>query len=224
MRHRSAAFLAVLASLTLGAPGPAHAAASVAVVWTSTTGAGTPGSSSIDAAPGDQLVAEIRITADAAGVSVYGVSLEFDTDLENELDLVNATELLPAGMSQLTSGVGSTQESTAGQEGNALLFEAIKAGAPGPTSTTVVAGQLTFDVTANVASDGDDVFSGKFGIQDGALDNAYTPFVPVFANASVNLLGAPVPSMSRPGMVVTALLLLLGALWTLGRRRLAAIA
>jgi MYXO-CTERM domain-containing protein len=188
-------------------------------VWTSTTGAGTPGSSQIVAAPGDQLVGEIRVTPDAGGVGGYAVSLEFDTDLENELDLVSASETLPAGMDgNLSTGVVSpTQESTAGQVGRILSFEAVSLTA-GPTSGTFVAGVVTFDVTANVANDGADVLTGGFNVDfDAVGDNANALVTPIYRSASVNA-SQPVPGLAPPILVALTLLLSLGALWALRRR------
>jgi hypothetical protein len=98
MRLRSAILFATLLSVIPGVAQEAQAAIKVDVVWISTTGAGTPGGPSIDAAPGDQLVAEIRITPDGGGLAAYAISLEFDTDLGDELDLVSATEFLPGTM------------------------------------------------------------------------------------------------------------------------------
>jgi len=222
MRLRSAAWFAVLLGLAASLSGDAQAATTVAFVWTSTTGAGTPGTSSIDAAPGDQLVGEVRITADAGGLVGYSVSLEFDTDLGNELDLVSATEPLPSGMNaHASSGVGSTQESSAGQMGNVLSFDSLVLGSAGPTSGTLVAGVVTFDVTANVASDGADVFTGTFHVQrDGVGNNAYALVTPVFLNAAVNQLGGapPVSGLLTPMLVVVSLVMSLGGLWTLRRR------
>ena len=46
----------------------------------------------------------------------------------------------------------------------------------GPVSTTFAIGTITFDVTANVASDGPDVFSGFFNVgADGVVDNSSNP-------------------------------------------------
>ena len=72
------------------------------------TGAGTIGTSVIDAAPGDLLTGTLYLTADPLGISSYSVSLEFDTDLVNELHLLSASEFLPAGFSfNITSGASA---------------------------------------------------------------------------------------------------------------------
>ena len=210
MRIRSATLFAVLLALTPGVVREAQAAIAVELVWTSTTGAGTTGGSSIDAAPGDQLVAEIRITPDSGGVAAYAVSLEFDTDLGDELNLVSFTEFLPAGMQASFSpgAVESAQESTGAQKGNVLTYESVTLSIAGPTSGTFVAGQVTFDVTANVTSDGNDVFVGPFNANaDGVGNNANVIVSPVFSGAAVNQVAA-VPTLSAWGMISMTLLLL----------------
>jgi hypothetical protein len=68
---------------------------------------------------------------------------------------------------------------------NVGLFEASSFGG-GPTSGTFVAGEVTFDVTANMRNDGADVFTGIFDPQDAVDNNAYALITPVFFNASVN--------------------------------------
>jgi hypothetical protein len=79
---------------------------------------------------------------------------------------------------------------------------------PGPIGGTVVAGQVTFDVTPNVMTDGDDVFAGPFNLNaDGVGNNSNTIVSPVFSGASVNH-GAAIPTLSEWGVIVMALLLL----------------
>ena len=210
MRLRSATLFAALLGLIAGGAQEAPAATAVGVVWTSTTGAGTPGGSSIDAAPGDQLVAQIRITPDGGGLAAYAVSLEFDTDLGDELDLVSVTEFLPGSMEfAITPGVDSTQESTGAQKGYVYTYEAVTLTIPGPSGGTVVAGEVTFNVTPNVMSDGVDVLAGTFNINaDGVGNNSNAIVSPVFSGAAVNSGAAAIPTLSEWGVIVMALLLL----------------
>ncbi|HET6416477.1 MAG TPA: hypothetical protein VFG22_09290 [Polyangiales bacterium] len=185
----------------------ARAANSVEIVWISSTGSGTPGSSTIDAVAGDRLVAQVRITPDAGGVSGYATTLSFDADLADELDLVSATEMLPPPMAlQLSPGVVRAMiESNGAQAGSVGEFEALNLSG-GPTTGTMVAGELMFDVTANVATDGDDVTPG-FSVIDGMGSNSYLGVTPVFVGAAVNLGATVVPSLSTSAMIVLALLL-----------------
>ena len=171
-------------------------AASIDLIWTGTTGAGVTGGSSIDAANGDTLTGQIVVTADGAGISSIGMSLLFDTALDDELDLISATEsctLVPAncgGLFPLTPGVESTQESTLLQQGNILTYDSVTLG-DGPVNSSFVLGTFEF-LVANVASDGDDIFSGEFNIGiDGIFDNAGGVVTPTWGNAEVNLVPEP---------------------------------
>jgi hypothetical protein len=192
------------------APAAALATPIVSIVWTATTGSGATGSNVIEARPGDLLTAQVRLSPDSTGVSSYGISLRFDTDLADELDLLGAVEFLPPGFSfVLSTGVASTQESELFREGHVFTCEAVAAG-NGPTGGTFSICQLDFRVTANVVTDGADLFTGLFnsGV-DGIFDNAGNPLSPDFATASV--------VVPEPG---TAALLLLGlAALRPGRRR-----
>lgn len=216
-------FIAILATALLvlasGASQEAGAVVNVDVIWKSTTGSGTAGGTSISALPGDQLVAEIRVTPDAGGVAGQASSVEFDADLGNELDLVSVVELLPPGMEfNLNSGVESSQESSGAQAGNVLTFESVALTHSGPTAGSYVAAEVTFDVTANVSSDGADVFVGEFNDIDGLFDNSNTDITPSYGSATVDLASSGVPALSGPGLVVASLLLLLGAYTVFGRR------
>ena len=196
MHRCTFAWTLLLAAAAL--PRAAHAIPIVEIVFLES---GTP---VIAASPGDSVTAEIRITSDEAGVSSYGVSLEFDSDL----DLVLATELLPAGFAfNLSNGVQDTLESQVAQDGHVFTFEAATFG-NGPVSTTFAVGTIQFTVK-DPQSDGVDLRSGLFnaGI-DGFFDNAGESLAGVeFGTASV----VPVP---EPG----ALWLLVAAVALAGRR------
>jgi hypothetical protein len=166
---RWAAFLAWL----ILSVSPAGAAPTLSLVFVSTTGGGSPGAQTIAAAPGDLLTLELRLGADEAGVSSYGISLEFGADLGDELDLVAVVEDLPAGFDvNLTPGVIASQESSPLDRGRVLTFEAATLG-DGPTSTSFAVGTIQFRVTDNVATDGPEIAAGFInpGV-DGLFDNA----------------------------------------------------
>jgi len=219
-RFQFAICFAVL-GLVSALPAVGHAFVKVELVWTATTGSGIPGSRTISASPGDQITGQIRITPDASGVLGYGVSLGFDSDLGNELNLISATENLPPGMEfNLTSGVGSTLESTPTSPGGVFFYEAVCLSCDGPT-TSFVAGTVTFQVTANVANDGADVRTGEFDGADGLSNNALLPIEsPVYLNATVNATPLAVPAVPHLGIFATSVALLLGGLVWLGRRQL----
>jgi hypothetical protein len=200
---------------TILAPLATQAAVAVSLVWISTTGTGTPGSSTIEANSGDTLVAEVRIAPDAGGLTAYSMSVQFDTDLKDELDLVSATEFIPGVMTtSFTPGAtGGFVDSTGAAAGEVATIEAVTLTLPGPTSGTLVAGELTFLVTNNVETDGDDVFTGTFNAStDGFGDNALTLITPTFSGAAVDL-GPSLPSLSAPaGLAMLGLLATAGAI------------
>jgi hypothetical protein len=193
---RRAAASTLLALLLV--PPAASAAPSVELIWTSTTGSGTPGTSVIEAANGDVLEAEIRLSPDAQGIAGYSISLEFDRDLVNELDLVSSAPVAnPEWPIDLTTVPMSTTESTGSTLGNVLSYGAACAVAPpcGPTSGTYVIGTVSFSVNTP-SSDGDDVFTGIFntGADDIIASDQLTPLglTATYLDAAVN---APPPAV-----------------------------
>jgi len=213
----SIAMMAALVSL-LGVSNfsrDARAEPVVDLVWTATSGLGVPGHKSIKAELFDTLTLDIRVTADAAGISGALLSLEFDTDLENELDLIKAVESCQTasdcgGLTAGSAGVAGQTESQFGQKGSILTYEALTVGA-GPVSTTFTLGTAVF-LVSNVSTDGDDVFSGFFNaLVDGIVDNASQVVASVkFNDAAVNDNDVPaVPSLSvRSGAVLVGVLIL----------------
>ncbi len=165
----------------------------VDIVFTATTGSGTPGTNKIGAEAGDLLTAIVSIEPDAAGVSSYGISVLFDMDLGNELDLDSVTELLNAPFTfNFDPGCASTQESTGAKVGNVLTCEAATFGAGPPPPTSVAIMELKFLVTANVVDDLFDIELGFFNPGfDGVFDNAGGSVNPTFGRASVNVIPEP---------------------------------
>lgn len=132
------------------------------------------------------------MTADAAGVCCAAISVEFDQDLGDELDLVSATEAF-FPLSPLTFGIEGSQESQAGQSGLLLTFEGFSATA-GPVATTFTLATVVFQVTANVATDGADVFTGALNAGFDAVANNASADVTasvVFGDAAVDARGTP---------------------------------
>lgn len=182
-------------------PDPAVSAPEVDLVWVDTTGSGTPGASDIQAAPGDEITLQIQLTAGPEGISSYGVSLLFDEDGWDELDLVSAAELLPAGFDfNVTTDPGALVESDETTVGQVFTFEAVAEG-DGPVAATFVAGEVVFLVTGSVAEDGDDVASGFFnpGV-DAIFDNTGTD-----QSGAATLGTAAVPEPSVAWQQVAAL-------------------
>lgn len=224
---RFSGFAVATTLLVLATAPDARGVVSVDIVWTATTGAGIPGGSVIDALPGDVLTAEVRLNADAGGVSSYALSLEFDRDLRNELDIVSVTA--PSGGSFLFSftvdDVESVQESTSTDIGELLTFEQAGFANFGPVSTTVTILTVEFLATGNVRPDGDDVFSGTFNVGVDAIgdrgDNIDITDITssvVFGSAAVNGPPIPTPALRPWGLVAASLGLLAVLALTLHRR------
>jgi hypothetical protein len=162
-------------------------AADVSIRFTNTTGAGTVGSNSIAAAPGDVLTARVSVEPDGAGISNYILSLEFDTGLGDALDLMSATELLdPAFELNLDAGCAATMESANGQKGRVLSCEAVTLGNGPIAPTSVDILEVVFQTTGQIASANAQMQTGFFnpGI-DGMFDNGGTAVTPTHGIATV---------------------------------------
>ncbi len=184
--------VAIVAPIMLLAP--VAQANSVSLIWSSTSGAGITGSDTILAAAGDELILDVILEAGTSGISIYGISLRFDTDLANELDLNGQPlELLPPGFQfNTTPGVEGVVESDATTAGQVQTIEGVTFGA-GPASTSFLIGQISFLVTGNVATDGSDIFSGLFNTGvDGLFDSNSLALTDVaFGTATVQVVPLP---------------------------------
>ena len=192
-RSRVGAAAALPAIATLLTAPSLVVATPIGITFTETTGLGVVGSNTIDAAPGDFLTAIVTLLPDAGGVSNYGVSLLFDQDLGDELDLISAQELSTAPLFNFTVGCSSTQESSSTQAGGVSNCEAVTIGLGPVTPGTIEIVRLVFQATANVATDGADIQTGLFATGlDGIFDNAGIEVAdPVFGAAVVNRLPEP---------------------------------
>ncbi|MCH2170622.1 hypothetical protein MK489_07540 [Myxococcota bacterium] len=195
--------LATLAALSLAA---SASAISVDLVVTDAAGSGIASfngnSVTVTEISGTgSFTVDVQLDIGDAGASVAGMSLEFDTDLSNELNVVSYQELnwslvnmmgtVSRTFTQLSATLASSQESCSGnvatagctepppppgiakppQEGQLYTFEAATTGT-GPDNTTLTFARVVFEVNwSNITSDGDDIFSGFFNAQDGMFDN-----------------------------------------------------
>ncbi len=161
-RRIAPAALAVLLSLgVLGAAEQSHAVPIVELVFVEQNGGGIAPTSSVNASAGDSLKAVLQITADAAGVSSYGISLDFDTDGLDELDLVSVTEVVNGAFDINLGGNGAISQTDSGL-GTPGSIVTIAAGASGPglASATFQIAMLSFTVNGSVATDGVDLLPG----------------------------------------------------------------
>ena len=198
----------------------ARATVTFDLIWTSTSGTGVTGTNSINADPGNILQLEIRMVTGQT-LSYLGISLDFDTDLGNELNLIGAREwsgttygttAMTSQIAPIGDGVQSTLESTGGMAGRINTFESgLLTGTNFLPLGTYAIGTARFVATSAVATDGNDVFSGLFNVSvDSVGDNTFSP-IPVgdlvTNGASVNI---PEPStVSLLGLGLVGLVLAL---------------
>jgi len=136
----------------------------------------------IVALSGDVFTTAIKmILRSGDTVSGYSVSVRFDADFGNELNIVSVTEtnfvtdgsgtLFPA-----TANVFSAVDSTSLLVGNILSFEALTLGTPLSTPGNYTIGTITFRVTDNVSTDGFDAEVGLFNSGfDAVIDGSFLP-------------------------------------------------
>ena len=176
-----------LLGVGLVAAAPARATLTVDLVWIATTGSGTPGSSTIEAEPGDELTLEVAIIVDAAGVESYSLSVEFDPGFTDELDIVSTVEFDEVPTAQCTPfpscfvqpalesfnmGVDAEIESTRLQSGMVQGFEAFTAAPDGPVSFRSPIGEIVFVVTDRVDRHTEGLEGSILTVIDGYLDNS----------------------------------------------------
>ncbi len=190
MASRFTVHMTFLLILSAAIAETAAATLTVDLIWTATTGSGATGGNVIPAAPGDRLTLDIFITLDEAGVDAYSLSVLFDTDLMDELDLVLTEEFdhvadiacnpfpecftnFGPQLINFNAGIEAENESDDMNPGSAEGFEADAVGAEGPSDITIRIGRIIFDVTENVLADRADIEGSLFftAFDDGYLDN-----------------------------------------------------
>jgi hypothetical protein len=148
-------------------------------------------------ATGENLLADVVLTADAAGISGVFISFSFDNEGLNMLDFdsfpfggsaVGGYELplAPPGKSAIYSPIvtGVTlNESAIGLGGTILGFDEANASG-GAVSSTVTLGSLSFSYTGVAGSTAVTPFLNP-GIIDAVLTNAGTPITPTFESAFI---------------------------------------
>lgn len=134
-------------------------AATVNMIW---TGVNTNGvdivamsgnSVTLDHSGVATLTLDMVLDIDSLGVSGYFLRSDFDSDLDNELNLLSWAELSWSnGMGSRTlvpdfPGIHSSQESTGSQPGFIYFFDGFTIGFSGPTNTTLTFARLIFETT-----------------------------------------------------------------------------
>jgi len=200
----SVALMAAIVCL-VGMTRDAGATVTFSLVWIGTSGTGVTGTSSIFADSGDVLELQVRMTTDQT-LGAHGVSLNFDTDLGNELNLLNpvggknwsgstfGTTTMVSQYAEI-SPVGTTAESTGAMAGRINTFNSGVLSGPLflPVGSYAI-GTARFTYNGG-STDGNDVFVGLFntGVDD-VLNNLNTVIAPgtmVFGGAEVNFIPEP---------------------------------
>ncbi len=175
-------------------------ATSVDLIWTGTSGAGVVGSSAIEvsAAQPETLTLELVLDVDSLGLSLLSVSVRFDRDLRDELNLLSTETPSwsnPEGPGSFTGvGFASSRESDASAEGEIRSLGGFAPGL-GPQNTTLSFARLVFATNpSNLTNDGSDVFS-LFGSPDdfALIGNGLFRIDPAFGSAAVNVIPEPLP-------------------------------
>ena len=189
----------------------AGAVSVVDLVFTSHNGSAI-NTDSVTAAPGDLLTMEIRFIPDE-DISILGWSILYDTDNENELNIIQVREWtgysqtamamnnqLSVTFTPTNNGAGQLggnvfTESGAGSRGESLTYESgsIATPLPGPATTgfsaPYVVGTIVWQVNSPT-TDGDDIFVGAF---NSGVDGTFNSDIPgVNLNNSIDFQGASV--------------------------------
>lgn len=156
----------------------AQARPAIDAQWSSTTGVGRAGGHGIEAGPGDTLTAKIFLRADELGISRYSISVRFDEDGGDELDLVSVSTSLPGGFdAELVPNPGSQTESVSGSPGEILRIGAETFDDYGPAAATFEVAELTFTVNTAV-TDGYDLRIDLLDPTDRIVSNVLAPRLP----------------------------------------------
>jgi hypothetical protein len=183
----------------------AGATVTFSLVWTSSSAAATGlGTNSITTSPGSTIQLNLVMTTNQT-LGGHGVSINFDTDLVDELNILGygawagltfGTTTMATQYSLIGTGAGPATESTGSVGGRIRTFESGVLSGPLflPTGTYVI-GTARFVTTGNLASDGLDLFTGLFNVGvDDVLDNTNS-VIPssglVFNSGSVNVIPEP---------------------------------
>lgn len=252
-RWRPGVAVLVLVLFGAGALGasPARATITFFMEWTSTSSDEAASQASLGTPdyvgkPGDQVALTLYVGLDEGEwLSTYGVSVEWDQDFGDELDLLSVSEepMIVVGgavLRHITPSLGAIVESDIETIGTVRTFEAFTLGPAlegGPSTSALVLGTLQFELTDWLETDGLDVFVGFFDVGiDGAVGCPPVPpaegeepeeCIPeelVFAliDDRVALEGASVSSVPEPQSVFLAAAAV-GTLAMLRARRLRAV-
>ena len=176
----------------------AQATNTVNLVWTSTTGTGTTGSSTIDAAMGDTLTLTVSIQVDTAGIAGWATSYSWSPGVINhQLSVLNgANGYQVTGNGAVSNGAGNAP----GQLAGSFIFGGIN----GPA--TITQGDMTFvagmvgstSITTSVSDPVDGIANIEQQMATGntTFNSATINVVPEPGTAALLALGLGAPPLS----------------------------
>jgi len=230
MRTLTSLALAASLAMVLGVAGQASALNSVGLVFLG--GATGDPNCSVNPAPcvhtnsSDIIRFAIVITVDANGLGAFGLDLRWDADGEDELDFASATQrasllfktpnpspppdTLALASYTVSSANFASTESTAGNAGYLMGFDAFSASITGPFIANVSfrIGTVAFHVNGNVNNNaGADIEMGFFRTDGAAMSDSASNFItPNFGSFNVDSVPEPGTSLLM-GMGVLGLIL-----------------
>ncbi len=171
--------------------GAVHAQPTVSLVWTGTTGAGTPGGTDIAAALGDVLTLDVVVNIDSSGLTLVSTALAYDSD-----NLLGGSAVECPSPPNVASGLCNTSDfifftplaagvtiSNAGAGATMVSFDAGRIPGEATTPQSMTIGRATFTVTDAGGSAVSTFFAPTI---DGVVDDASVFSVPPSVTATVN--------------------------------------
>jgi len=206
--------LALMVSICFLGISSAAGATSVNLIWLNSAGGAitevSGGSITLEESAVATLTLDVQLDVDSRGAAAVFLTIDFDTDLENELNVLSWSEIswslsntkgvVVRTLTPISAGIDSTIESSGSQAGSVFVFDGTSLG-PGPFNTTLTFARLVFVTSfARAPVDGDDIFAfGVFGGNEGGSTIGDV----TFNGASVN--GIPEPgTVTLLGLGVSA--------------------
>ena len=194
---RSLLAISVVAGL-VAASGTATAGVTVDLLFVARNGSAIAATDTVTADPGDTLTMAVRFTNDVPLTGI-ALSLNYDLDGDDELDVVRATQWAGVQLNKLSTVTFSSFQVALGPSTQTFIGSFTGGVIPGYSTLTLPPntyqiGTVTWTVNAGVNSDGADILTG-FLIPgfDGLLGSGFADISDqaMFHSATVNLIPEP---------------------------------